>query len=107
MNTIALKFILLIFCVVIVFSCVNNRAEKWNVTNTLVEIDIDSIISNKPIYFSELFSSYHLIQLEASEDCMFSVIDNLKLINDTIYIFDRFITKSVFIFSKTGKFITK
>jgi hypothetical protein len=73
----------------------------------VINLQIDNLISDEQILYSELFTDFQVIPLETKDDCIFSHIDNFKFINDTIYIFDRFTTKSIYLFSKEGKFLNK
>jgi hypothetical protein len=71
-----------------------------------IEINVDEIISEKPLVFSEVFSDFRVIPLETNEYCIINNLDNIKIVRDTIYIFDRN-AKSVFIFSNNGRLISK
>lgn len=86
-------------------SCIHFRQDENNCE--LINLQIDSLISEKNLYYSDLFSDFQVIPLETKENCIFSHIDNFRLINDTLYIFDRFTTKSIYLFSKEGKFLNK
>jgi hypothetical protein len=70
-----------------------------------ITIDIDEVLSDEPVYFSKLFSGFKIIPLENNEDCMFSIITNVKFNDEKIYVFDRIYTKSVFAFTRDGEFL--
>ncbi len=97
-----------LFTVLVVY-CQLNFCKSGNhhkAIDPVITINLDNIISNDPIRYSELFSGVHIVPLETSDDIIIKRIDNLKLLNDTIYILDRTL-KSLFIFSRNGKFIDK
>lgn len=84
--------------------CTNKKKEQTQTQR--ITLEIDSIISNDPFYLSDVFSNFKIIILETNEESIINRIDNLQLINDTLYIFDRSV-KSLLIFSVDGKFIRK
>jgi hypothetical protein len=88
--------------ILFITSCNNNPKTR----NEIININVDTIISEKPIIFSKLFSGFHIIPLESNEDCYIKNIDKIKIYGDTIYIFDR-ASKKVCLFSQQGKFISK
>ena len=75
-------------------------------TTGLNYIDIDENISDEPVVFPEIFSGFNIIPLETSEDCIINQINYIKIIGDTIYVFDKN-ARSIFIFSKQGRVISK
>ncbi|HPT21577.1 MAG TPA: 6-bladed beta-propeller [Bacteroidales bacterium] len=101
-NGFILKILTVLFFCVTALSCGDNTSPH----NEAIQIDIDNIISNEPLVFSDVFSGFHIIRLETHEDCVINQINNIKIIRDTIYIFDKN-AKSVFIFSNKGKSINK
>jgi hypothetical protein len=101
-NGFILKILVFVIICVTAYSCGNKTSSHKEV----IHIDIDEYISDEPLVFSEIFSGFHIIPLETSEDCIINQINNIKIIRDTIYVFDKN-AKSVFIFSKQGRFISK
>jgi hypothetical protein len=97
---------ILCFSSIISYAC-SDISHEYDSVNASININIDEIISDDPIYFSELFSNFKFIPLETNDDAIFSMINSLKLVNDTIFIFEIFRTKSVFIFTQDGSFINK
>jgi hypothetical protein len=86
----------------------SGKFDKKNVDDmNVLHINIDSLISQKPIYYSQLFTGYRIIPLETKEECVFNRISNLKILNDTFFVFDANGTKTLFLFSMEGKFINK
>lgn len=96
--------VLLLSILLILISC---KSEKDKVQESIKEIDFDEVISNDPIMFSDIFSDYKIIPLETTDNSIFSSIDDIIMLNDTLFIFDRFKSKSVFLFDIGGKFINK
>ena len=47
-----------------------------------------------------------VIPLEMREESVFQMIDKIKFKNDSIFIFDAFGTRKIFVFDKSGQFIT-
>ncbi|MFV0591163.1 MAG: 6-bladed beta-propeller [Draconibacterium sp.] len=73
----------------------------------LITIDVDNIGKGRNIMFSEIFKQVKLVPLETTRECLIGNIDQLLIENDTIYVMDQRIAKSLFVFDKTGKFIRK
>lgn len=90
-----------------VSSCTNKpQSENY----ALITLDADSLIENtpdSPIKYSEIFSDFHIIPLETKEECLFSEIQEIKIIDSLIFIFDSFQSKSLYIFSIKGNFQSK
>ncbi len=94
------KNMLLAICLPVI-----TNSESSEVSLEPITIDIDEILTDEPVYFSKLFSGFKIIPLENNEDCMFSIITNIKLTDDKIYVFDRIYTKGFFAFTKQGEFL--
>lgn len=78
------------------------------VNDRLIRINLDDLdIRNYPVQYSNIFKSYKLIPLETNEHCMIGRIDELEVVNDTIYVFDRDIAKSLYVFDMNGQYIRK
>lgn len=86
-------------------SCVQNANKNYR--NDLITINIDTVISDAPIHFSTLFSDFQIIPLELNEESVIDNIQKLKFVNDTFYIFNGGRIKTVFLFSKHGKYLNK
>ena len=102
MNIIKLTY-LIIALSVLTGSCLNVREPVYD----LINIEIDDIISDIPVPYSALFSDFKIIPLETVEGSVFSSFDDLRLINDTLFIFEQKYIKGVLIFSGEGKLISK
>jgi len=90
--------------IVISFSCQNKSLKE---SEDYISIDIDTIIKNTSINFSDIFSNFHIIPLESNEECQFEFLSDIKIIDSIIYVYDRFKTKSVYLFSYNGTFLSK
>ena len=73
----------------------------------MIDIRIDELSTENTILFSSIFKSFKLLPLETKEHCMIGQIDELRIINDTIYVLDRHIAKALYVFNGNGKFIRK
>ena len=93
----------IIFVILILSFCSHDKT-KYAV-NPILEFNIDGLISGKrnDINFTDLFTGFKIIPLEFSDNSIFSKIDELKIINDTIFILDKTSTKSIYLFSKSGE----
>lgn len=100
MKNIKLIILLLITCVLF---CCNSKFDDINQTRN-IEIEVNNIERNSN--FSSI-SKYRLIALETNNYCLIGKIDKVIYRNKYIYILDREIAKSVFIFDSNGKFISK
>jgi hypothetical protein len=68
-------------------------------------INIEDIISNEPIKYSDIFSDFYFIPLETTTESILSNIDNIIFSKDKIFILNR--KKGVYIFSQEGRYINK
>jgi hypothetical protein len=102
MNAIKLKY-LIIALSVLTGSCLNIKEHVYE----LINIEIDDIVSDIPVPYTDLFSDFKIIPLETVEGSVFSSFDDLRLINDTLFIFEQKYIKGVLIFSGEGKLISK
>jgi hypothetical protein len=96
---------LILFYVLALFSCNQNHGKKSG--NNFIDLNIDTLISDKPIYFSTYFSNVHLIPLDFNPQSVIGNIYKMKLFHDTLYIFDLDKIKTLFLFSKQGEYLSK
>jgi hypothetical protein len=69
---------------------------------------LDDVLSEKPVYYSRLFSNCQLVPLETNENCLINNIADIKIENDVIYILDRqMFSGRVLMFSMTGQYLSK
>ncbi len=73
--------------------------------STIETIYFDKSNIQKRALFSDLFEYVETISLETTDSNIIGKIDKISINNEMIYILDRTITKSLFIFSFTGDFI--
>jgi hypothetical protein len=92
---------------IICISCIYITDNQGRKPDNGIVLDIDELITEELVYFSELFTDFHIITLETDTNSLFSVISNMKLVGDTLFIFDRIKTKSVYIFNNEGYLINK
>lgn len=60
-----------------------------------------------PFLLSSICDTIKYIKLETSKECLLADIDKIKYHNKKLYILDRRVSKSLFIFDLEGKFINK
>ncbi len=86
------------------YSCQNSSLKK---SEDIISIDIDTIIQDSPISFSDIFSNFQIIPLESNEICQFNYIRDIKIMDSVIYVYDGSATKSVYLFSIDGTYLSK
>lgn len=107
-NCYLLLFFLLIFAM-----CQGKKDNRNSIlsstskNNELIEINIDDLDDNTPILFSSVFKNFKLTPLETRNECLIGRISKMEVIDDTLYILDSNIAKSLFLFDREGKFIQK
>jgi hypothetical protein len=70
-------------------------------------IDIDNIPKEREIYYSSIFKKGKTIILETSDECLIGAIDGIQVVDNLLFIIDRTITNTLFVFDKDGHFIRK
>lgn len=73
----------------------------------IIVLNIDKLSSDNKLLYSKVFNSYKIIPLETKESCLIGQIDQIHIANDELYILDSRSAKSLFVFTKTGKYIRK
>ncbi len=73
----------------------------------LIELDLDTMNFSNHYSMSSFFKTVRFISLETKKECLIGNIDEIKIKNDTVFVLDKKISKSLFIFDKSGKFIRK
>ena len=96
---------MLLFVSFLFFSCSNRQTTKFS-DEALYIIDLDGN-KEESIPYSSIFQKVQTIILETGEDCMIGSVDELQVFNGYIYILDRHIAKSLFVFDMEGRFIRK
>lgn len=87
-------------------ACSSNRNNVLHDKDIIV-LNIDSLISDNKLFYSKFFNKCKIIPLETKESCLIGQIDQIHLANDELYILDSRSAKSLFVFTKNGKFIRK
>lgn len=103
------RFIMMLCAFIFSMCQLNNKSRKENTISNkdLIEINADKLNMEETILFSSVFSGFKIIALETNNDCLIGQIDDLQIMNDTLYILDRSIAKALFVFDEKGKFIRK
>lgn len=113
------KYIIILFSILL--SCDNHSSVKNEVARTfstdslktfvyndgdLIEVNIEKIETDI-IADSIFYPDAHFVRLETNPECLIGHIDNVYFSNDLIFVVDKRITKSVFIYSIDGNFKSK
>jgi len=95
--------ILLLFIITIFISCDSDTLDSKEITSINVNLT-DEI---KYLGCSKVLNLKKAINLETAQNCLIGDIDDI-IVNDTLlYILDKEITKSIFVFNYKGSFIKK
>ena len=101
------KKLFFLFILFLFFSCANRQT-----TNSLNEnkahyiIDLDGK-KEQSIPYSSIFKNVQTILLETSQDCLIGSVNELQVFDGCIYLLDRAVAKSLFVFDREGRFIRK
>ena len=95
-----------LFVLILISGCTNetNRKEPL-LSNDAIEIKLDSIKhldKNKSV-----ISEVSYVKLELNDESIIGEVDKIRYLNSRFYIFDKSVTKSVFVFSNSGKYLYK
>ena len=96
------KIILFFIILLIVQGCKNDN-------KNIVEYPATSLLLKSPKAFkhSDFVDSVSFVNLELNENSMFASLDKILFKNGNYYIFDRMGSAHVYVFSGSGKFISK
>ena len=123
-----MKKIIILFIFFYIFSC--NSFNSSTLQNEFKNVDVDKLLSNyekikiddceisyevpkinsnehRQCKIEQLFDSLYVVKLETNDNNIIGAIDELTIVNDTIYVLDSWSTKTVCLFDMTGKFIRK
>jgi len=89
----------------IIFSC--NRKHEIEQDIDFSTFQINGVDNCNILKYSSIFDNIKFVKLETNENSLIGRIDQLIFYNDIIYILDRYISKAVFIFDSSGKFLGK
>ena len=111
MKSITISFIIIIIIiplVVFVTSCSSNRSVELEGEGVYV-INMDQAVMNSDDVcpYSILYKGIKTILLETNESCLIGIISKMRVFDQHIFILDRHIAKSLFVFDKEGHFIRK
>ena len=93
------KFIALLLFIVVA-SCNTDNEFKNEIPKSNIEI-------NRKINCSDVLSLNRIVKLETSQKSIIGNIDEVVINDSLIYVLDKNITKSVFIFNDKGQFVNK
>lgn len=99
---------ILIFVSICCFTC-NNISPQIATplkNSEPIVIDVDNFRGER-IYYSNIFNNVKIIPLETNQKSLIGDIYRINIIDNNIFILDRFNAKSLFIFTKEGEFIRK
>jgi hypothetical protein len=91
----------LLSAVILLLSC----SQRDNGEEGIV-IDLD-VSKESEIPASSLFSRVKTIILESKDECLIGGVDHIEVFDGYIYVLDRFIAKSLFVFDEEGRFVRK
>ena len=87
------------------FSCSNKQKELSLIgSNYTINLDGEQDVH---VPLSSFFKNVKPIILETNEDCLIGKIDELQVFDGRIYVLDKLIAKSLFVFDMDGRFIKK
>lgn len=70
-------------------------------------IKVEKLRTDMVFDISEIEDSVHLIKLETKEECLIGAIDQIKILNEKIFILDKTVTKGIYVFDFKGHFLFK
>lgn len=106
-RSIGTPILLLILAFPVLFSCGRDNAisdylrEFTNDSTTVIEVRFDE----KPISFQDIIDSCSLVPLETTSDCVIGSIEKIVEDEGRVYVLDREVSKSLFMFDSKGKFL--
>ncbi len=83
----------------------SNHSEKTSSEVETIQINVHKVIKKYDVT-EMLDTAFSVIPLETNRDCLIGKIDKLEIKNSCIYVTDD-MSKSVYVFDMTGKFISK
>lgn len=103
-----MKFkIIIIFYYLLIFiiSCSSPTENNYNGNKEKSIIyNVDSILSEDPIYFSSLFDEFEIVKLETNFKSIVGKIASVHIMKERLVIVDKIKSKSVTVFDNNGKF---
>ena len=101
------KILALLFGLIAAVGCTNRTTplEVNDLTQPEI-INIKEIPLSKPTAISQIFNDFNFLPLETNSQSILGGIDRMLFTRDHIYILDWLVARDIFIFSRTGQFIT-
>jgi hypothetical protein len=87
-------------------SCTSNTNNESRIKDTIV-LNIDKILSNNKLLYSNFFNSCKIVPLETNDSCLIGQIDEIHISNNELFILDSRSAKGLFVFNQRGEFIRK
>jgi len=110
------KLITIITLGILITSCVTSK-QKFNTASSVsltgrnpqsLSVNIDNcIMSEKRIYYSDLFKRVRTIILETNKDVRIGDVTSIQVYGDEIYISDIVKSMGIFVFNKEGRYIRR
>jgi len=90
-------------------SVVNIKGRLDNIRGNVITLNVPVFDYNSKIEgkIDDVFDSIYTIRLETLDSCIIGNIDQLEIVNDTIYIRDQYMTRNICMFDMNGKFVRK
>lgn len=103
MNKFA-REILIIFVLLVQLGCNNEKKPDRPIEVEVISIDAKSGSQSE---LSEQIQLVKALKLETTEESLIGNIDKIVVLDDRVYILDRFVAKALFVFDTTGTFLFK
>jgi hypothetical protein len=94
----------IILIMILLFAGCNQQVSK---NKDVININVDEVDIDTRTPYSDIFESVELVQLKQTKQNIIGKIHDLKLIGDTLFIFDRIFAKCLFLYTLEGVFINK
>ncbi|MGY6560237.1 MAG: 6-bladed beta-propeller [Nitritalea sp.] len=103
------NFSIFAFFILLAFACEtkNSFLSYQNLTGEEVLIQVDEIPFQKGYVLDSLLEVKKVIRLEGGEDIFIGSYDKVALVDGRIYILDKTMTHSLFVFTEEGEFLFK
>lgn len=85
----------------------NHTIDSTVMSDSLIVLNIDELNKDQPLNYSSIFKNYKIVPLESKKECLIGHISQVQVYNDTIYVLDSSIAKSLLLFEINGKYIRK
>ncbi|MCH7396618.1 6-bladed beta-propeller [Belliella sp. DSM 107340] len=108
MTTLLRLFYLSLFIVILTSSCnrkkpVADQLEETNVKH-IVSVDFEN---TSEIKYEDYIDFVKYVKLETTDESLIGGVDNLLFDDEKIFVVDKYVTKSIFVFDMKGRFMHK